>query len=298
MPEQNIIRIVTHSGTFHVDDMFAVATLQLLHGVEHTEIVRSREKSVWESGDYVLDVGGVYDPKTKRYDHHQHGGAGARDNGVPYSSFGLVWKHHGMELTQDEEVWSTIDTELVIPVDMADCGIDVYTPTNPGIHPILIHRMLVQMRPTWKEGVIHDERFMELLPFARRMMEREIITAVDRKEGRHFVEEAYAEASDKRLVVLSGGYPWSEVLSTKPEPLFVVKPKSAGSHWEVECVRSDVHTFTNRKSLPLEWRGYAGEELVARTGVPGSVFCHNGGFIAVTENKESALRLAKLALDA
>ncbi len=292
------IRIVTHSGTFHVDDLFSVAYLQLLHGVEHTEVVRSRDPEVWATGTYVLDVGGVYDPLTRRYDHHQHGGAGARSSGIPYSSFGLIWKHHGMELARDEEVWNTIDTQLVTPIDMADCGIDVYTPTYPGIHPILIHRLLVQMRPTWKEGAVHDERFMELLPVARRMIEREIIVARDEKEGRQYVEEAYRRAEDKRMIVLEAGYPWSTVLSRLPEPLYVVKPKSAGSHWEVECVRDDVHSFTNRKGLPEAWRGYSGGALEARTGVPGSVFCHNGGFIAVTETREGALALAKLALDA
>ena len=42
-----------------------------------------------DSADIVIDVGGQYDPDAGRFDHHQRGGAGERENGIPYSSFGL-----------------------------------------------------------------------------------------------------------------------------------------------------------------------------------------------------------------
>ncbi len=294
------IRIVTHSGNFHVDDLFAVAALQLLHGVEHTEVIRSRDPELWASADYVLDVGEIYDPETKRYDHHQHGGAGARASGVPYSSFGLVWKHHGEAITGSKEVADQIDAELVVPIDMADNGIEVYAPTHQGVHPFLFHHILVVMRPTWKEGDggLHNERFMEILPWARRILGREIAMRLDAIEGERFVREAYDAASDKRIVILDRPYPWQGVLSRTSDALYVVKPKSTGTDWEVECVRNDVHSFMNRKSLPEAWRGYRGEELALLTGVPDAVFCHNGGFIAVTKTREGALRLAQQALSA
>ncbi len=294
--QEKKIRIVTHSGTFHVDDLFAVAVLQLIHGVENTEVLRSRDPKVWESGDYVLDVGNVYDPKTGRYDHHQHGGAGARANGVPYSALGLVWKHHGNELTQSQSVWDHIDEAVVTSIDLADNGIEVYAPTRPDVHPFLIHRVLVKMRPTWKEEPLFDERFMELLPMARHIIEREIISARDEEEGVAFVKLAYENTEDKRIVLLDRAYPWQGFLSKTKDALYVVKPKSVGTDWEVECVRSDVHGFANRKPLPESWRGYRDQDLVEKTGVEGSVFCHNGGFIAVTETREGALALAKLAL--
>jgi uncharacterized UPF0160 family protein len=290
------IRIITHNGKFHVDDLLAVACLQILHGPEHTEVVRSRDPEVWKTGDYVLDVGNVYDHEQKYYDHHQHGGAGTRENGVPYSSLGLIWKHYGKEISGSEEVAARIDKEVVTSVDLADNGIDVYHTTHEGVHPYLIHRILVVFRPTWKEGDVHDERFMELLPIARRAIEREITSARDTIEGERFVEEAYENAEDKRLIIFDGPYPWYHVLGRKPEPLYVVKPKSQGTNWEVECVRNEVHSFQNRKSLPEFWRGYRDEELVRRTGIADAVFCHNAGFIAVAVSKEGAIALARLAL--
>lgn len=294
--QEKKIRIVTHSGTFHVDDLFAVAALQLIHGAENTEVLRSRDPKVWETGDYVLDVGNVYDPEIKRYDHHQHGGAGSRANGTPYSALGLVWKHHGEELCGSKEIAEQIDRQMVIPIDLADNGIEVYAPTHEGVHPFLIHHVLVVMRPTWKEGEVHDARFTELLPLARRIIEREIVVARDGAEGAQFVEKAYADAVDKRIVTIDRPYPWQSTLAKTKEVIYVVKPKSVGTNWEVECVRNDVHSFMNRKPLPESWRGYRDADLTAKTGVEGAIFCHNGGFIAVTETKEGALALAKLAL--
>lgn len=290
------VRIITHNGKFHVDDLMAVATLQLLHGVEHTEVVRSRDPAVWEGGDYVVDVGGVYDPETDRFDHHQKGGAGARPSGESYSSLGLVWKKYGEKVCGTRAVAERLDREMVIPIDLADNGIDVYTPTRPDVHPYLVHRFLSVMRPTWKEDAVFDERFAETLVWARRLIEREIVTARDTEEGEAFVEKAYESAPDKRVIVLDGQYPWQGVLAKTPDAVFIVKERSMKNGWEVECVRDDIHSFRNRRSLPAAWRGLRDEELAAATGVSDAVFCHNAGFIAVAKSKEGALRLAEAAL--
>ena len=75
-------KIITHSGSFHSDDIFAVATLQLHFGVENVEVIRTRDEEIIASGDIVVDVGGVYDAEKQRFDHHQNG-APVRDNGIP-----------------------------------------------------------------------------------------------------------------------------------------------------------------------------------------------------------------------
>ena len=87
--------VVTHSGNFHGDDVFAVAAFQLLLGVDEVQVIRTRDDATIEKGDYVVDVGGVYDHEQNRYDHHQPG-APVRENGIPYAAFGLMWKHYGL----------------------------------------------------------------------------------------------------------------------------------------------------------------------------------------------------------
>lgn len=294
---EKTIRIITHSGTFHVDELMAVASLEILFDGKPYEVVRTRDPEVIKTGDYVVDVGGIYDPETNRFDHHQYGGAGTR-NDVPYSSFGLVWKHYGEAICGSKEVAIGIERRLVYPIDLADNGIETYTPIRPDIHPYLLHSLVVAHRPTWKEGEMHDVCFMEMVPLMRRLLEREIIVERDKLEGAFLVREAYQSMDDKRIVVLPGQYPWQEEITQYKEPLYIVKPKNQGANWEVECVRNDVRSFANRKTLPEAWRGKFDEDLARVSGVPDAVFCHNTGFVAVAKTKEGALKLAELARDA
>ena len=45
--------------------------LKKLPEYSEASIVRSRNDNTLKSCDIVVDVGGVYDPNTHRYDHHQ-----------------------------------------------------------------------------------------------------------------------------------------------------------------------------------------------------------------------------------
>lgn len=46
------------------------------------EIVRSRDPAVLAEMDIVIDVGGVYDDATRRYDHHQREFTGVFGHGA------------------------------------------------------------------------------------------------------------------------------------------------------------------------------------------------------------------------
>lgn len=293
------LRIVTHSGTFHIDDILAVAALELLLTGKPYEILRTRDPEVIDSADYVVDVGGAYDPSTNRFDHHQHGGAGSRENGIPYSAFGLVWKHYGEAIAGSKEVAQAIDEQIGHPVDMGDNGMDYYGLIRQDTEPLIIQFMVAMYRPTWKGGATHDERFTELLAVMKRMLELTIGVERDAIEGGGFVEAAYQATEDKRIIVLDNAYPWNSVLARHPEPLYVVKPKSVGAYWEVECVRDNPYGFANRKDLPESWAGVleAENKLPEITGVPDAVFCHNKRFIVVAKSKEGALKLAQIALN-
>ena len=76
-------KLVTHNGSFHSDDVFACAALILLleKKGEKFKIIRTRDEEVIKKGDYVFDVGSVYDGAKNRFDHHQVGGAGKRSGG-------------------------------------------------------------------------------------------------------------------------------------------------------------------------------------------------------------------------
>jgi len=290
--------VITHSGSFHTDDLLAVAALDLLLDGNYT-LIRTRDPEVIQTGDFIVDVGGVYDENKNFFDHHQEGGAGERENGIQYSSFGLVWKKYGEQLASSREVAEIIDQRVGLPVDAADNGIDTFTQTMEGVFPYLIHNVTRAFRPTWKEADrSFDEGFQEALVFAKRILEREILHAQHEIQGRELVDEAYKEAKDKRIIIIDDNYPWGGILSGYQEPLYVVKPLKQDANWQIEAVRDSVDSFTNRKNLPQAWAGKNGGELAQVTGVSDAVFCHNKLFTAVATSKEGALRLAQIAADA
>lgn len=285
--------LVTHSSTFHADDIFATAALRIMFDGNVT-VIRSREPEMFKKGDFVYDVGGEYDPSRNRFDHHQHGGAGARPNGIPYAAFGLVWKSYGARIAGSQEIADKIDEDLVQPIDAHDNGMDMYTLLRHDLSPYLIENMFSAFRPTWTEEQDYDAPFMVCVGIAETFLRRAIIRARDSILGKKFIEKAYSDASDKRIIILDGTYSWQKILHAHPEPLYVIFPKSG--KWSVVCVRKDDKSFENRKSFPESWAGLMDEELAKVSGVPDATFCHNARFLAVARSKDGAIALANKAL--
>ena len=73
--KKKLIELVTHDGSFHTDDIFACATLSILleNKKEKFKIIRTRNQKIIDSGDYVFDVGVIYNEKLNKFDHHQIG---------------------------------------------------------------------------------------------------------------------------------------------------------------------------------------------------------------------------------
>lgn len=100
------IRLITHNGGFHADEIAAIAVILALAMFLRPELeiilVRTRDKDFAKPEDWVFDVNQVYDHAKHRYDHHQpsftgcYTGPGAervRNNAKKMSSIGLVWTH-------------------------------------------------------------------------------------------------------------------------------------------------------------------------------------------------------------
>lgn len=293
---KKIKTIVTHNGNFHTDEVFACAALSIFHDGE-VEIIRSRNPEVWATGDYVVDVGGVYDAGMGRFDHHQEGGAGKRENDIPYSSLGLVWKEFGERLTGSAYAVRMVDERLVQPVDAGDNGFETFG-VHKDVSPFILQDVVSVFRPAWDEKRTEDEGFFEAVDIAKKILAREILRTRSEEEGKRYAEESYARAEDKRIIVLDDHYPWYEALCAKPEPLYVVKPDRGNmGKWKIEAVRNFAHTFKNRKDMPSAWAGKTGAEFAEISGVPDAIFCHNKLFVAVAGSKEGALALAHKAVE-
>jgi len=287
------MKLVTHSGSFHLDDLFAVATIKTLY--PEAEIVRSRSDDDFKTADFVIDVGDVNDPATNRFDHHQRGGAGLRENGVPYASFGLVWKQFGSQICGEDRVADLVDKKMVQPIDAADNGYNMYRETK-GLSPYLLDNAFKALTPTWRDPENVDDTFARLLPLAQEILMREIKKAKYFFEDTELVKEAYRIAEDKRVIILEHPLAWKSVISRKREPIYVIHPNQMTGEWIVACVRKTPQSHENRKLLPQAWGGKRGAELEKVTGVQGAEACHNKRFIATAWSREAAIKLAQLAL--
>lgn len=288
--------IVVHNGEFHADDVFAVAALKLYLGDDYAvELVRSRDESVLSEADFVVDVGRTYDAAKGRFDHHQPGGAGERENGVPYASFGLVWKTYGIDLSGSDDAAKIIDQRLVQPIDALDNGVQISKEIIPNLRPYDVSSVVGIMNQICEDSTEEClfEVFLEAVDWAKRILSLEITNARYLIDSKDIFIRAYERSEDKRIIVLDQDCAWESIVVDFVEPLYVVYPK--GSDWRVKAVRVGINTFENRKNLPLAWAGKSDDELTKATGVPGGIFCHNKLFLAAAQTREGAIKMAEIA---
>ncbi len=292
--------LITHNGAFHADDLFASATLSILND-GNTKIIRTRDPKIIIKGDYVYDVGDKYDEVRHLFDHHQKGGAGSRPNGIPYSSFGLIWKTYGEQICGSKKVADKIEQKIVQPIDAVDNGIDIITPKFDGINPYSAQSIFLAYYPTWKENILNvDKIFKKEVKKIVNLLSREIKIAQIDIEGEKIILDAYEKAKNKKIIVIDEPLPRyliQDVLPTLLEPVYFIYPSRYGNSWKVEAVRKNLKTYESRKLFPESWRGLMNDnsELVKVTGVKDIIFCHQSGFFLNVESKEGALELAEKA---
>jgi uncharacterized UPF0160 family protein len=293
--------LVTHNGTFHTDDLFATATLSILNK-GNIKIIRTRDPKMFEKGDYVYDVGGEYNVDKKMFDHHQKEGSGKRENGIPYASFGLVWKTYGEEICGSKEVAEIIDRKIACSIDAHDNGVDILKPIFKDVFPYVADQVFLVYKPTWKEkNKDIDVIFSEQVKKVEKILLREIEVTKADVEGKNIILNAYNNSKDKKIIILNDDFPrylYQDTLSRLPEPIYAVIPSGHSDLWKVEAIKKSPETMENRKLFPESWRGFfVGDNKIKEvTGVTDASFSHKAGFLMIAESKEGAIKLAEKAL--
>jgi uncharacterized UPF0160 family protein len=289
--------IATHDGSFHADEVFAVAALKLLDGT--TEVVRTREPGALRAADLRIDVGFRDDARAGDFDHHQRGFDAARTNGVGYASFGLIWREFGARVCDgDADVAAAVDETLVQSVDANDTGQRLTQPLIDDVRPFSIGAVIGGFNPRWDETLSPEQargRFDAAVALAAEVLAREIAAAASGRRAERIVRAAIAAAPDPRVVELPVNAPWKRTLVPgTADALFVIYPKRQG--FGLEAVPQALGSFENRRDLPAAWGGLEGADLVAATGVEDAVFCHAKRFLVVARSHPGITRLAELAL--
>lgn len=289
--------VVTHGGVFHADEVLATVILSKVLEEELT-VLRTFKVPENLSNDVI-----VYDIGFGRFDHHQKGGNGVRENGVPYAAVGLIWKEYGHQIVENtanpELVWELIDRDLIQGIDATDNG--AMPKPESELSNMSFSNIISGFNPTWDSNEDSDEAFIKAVEFAETVFENTLKNATAKAKAQKIVEEAI-EKSQEHIMVLEQFVPWQEVIFSSEnakasEVQFVVFPSNRGGfNWQ--CVPDALGSFGQRKTVPSEWRGLSGENLQKVTGVPTANFCHAAGFLGSAETFEDAYALAKLAVEA
>ncbi len=317
--------IVTHAANFHPDDLFAVATLVYMlesegYGLreknpdKRIKIIRTLKPEMFEDvADYIVDIGGKHDPKKGLFDHHQQNGAGTRQNGIMYASFGLVWQAFGKKIAGSSFAFDWMDRHMVQGIDAMDTGTYLYEPVFPDVYPFLfesyIHAACDVVKADdgdsagSKEGKDaarlkqFDQEFMRLLPIAKDALRIFIIKSRQKEKIARKTRAAYDKARDKRAIVSNAYIPTSFSEFKEPEyiqPLTFTFPDLRGN-WSTKVVTVSGQSYDSHIKFPERWRGLRDGEMAAASGVPDAIFCHNSGFLMVAKSKEGALELVRRA---
>ncbi|MEJ5990619.1 MYG1 family protein [Ramlibacter sp. PS3R-8] len=307
--------IVTHSGSFHADDVFGVAVLAALHP-DHS-LTRTRDTAAIAQADFAVDVGGEWDAARGRFDHHQRGFEGARPGGEGYASAGLVWREFGTAYVRQvatglnatlapaavEAIAADLDASLVRYLDMVDTGVAMVA---PGVFGLSSH--VAALNSTWLEdqglsvdqqGALQLERFREAMALVQRFLQRLVLRRVGQELAADRVRAAPRLLDGRVLHLAEGGMPWTRVvLDEMPDVLFVLYPErdDQGGRYVLRTVPVKAESFEARRDLPRAWAGLRDAQLVQASGVFDALFCHTNVFIAVARSFEGALKLAELAL--
>ncbi len=295
--------IAVHDGRFHVDDVFAAMLMRSMY--PEAKIIRTRDKSLLDSADIVIDVGSIYNYESLRFDHHQEGKAGERENGVQFSGFGLVWKHWGINICKgDGELYDEIDVSLVQPIDAGDNGQLLYSNQEPnfeGVKEVTIG-MLVSIlnNSNPKKLEDYDDNFEQALDFAEIVFYNFLLSKESLLQEKEKILESYSTQSDPRFMIDESYRPVLRYLKYMPELLYYLFPRdntdlSAG--WMMKCAKDESKVDNwNRKNLPNSWAGKSGEELELASGIKNMDFCHNNLFICGSKTKEAILEALDAAL--
>jgi uncharacterized UPF0160 family protein len=297
--------IGTHSGRFHCDEVMGVAILKTLF--PDAVVTRTRDQIVLDAHDLVLDVGGSYDHEKMRYDHHQVGGASKYENGISYSSVGLIWKHYGHEyikyllpLVDDEKLEKlhlNMCEKIIMPVDAEDNGQSLFSLNEFDVEPVKLGDTVNWLNSPGLKSDVQDERFDEAVVMLQHLMEAKLENVLFTVESEQKFRDQYEKSPNKRYVVLDEYLPAGSLYEEFPELLFVLFPEAESVEWIAKTVRTDKASFDDRMSFPLSWRGLRGPELEAVSGVQGARFCHNAGFIAGATTKVGMVEMVEKCLE-
>lgn len=273
------MKIVTHDGVFHADEVFGVAVLEMLFlGVE---VVRTRDPEVIKTADFAIDVGGG------DYDHHHQSFSLCRKSGTKYASAGLVWASFGPMLVSKladsnltgllTEIAQDVDSRLIEIIDAVDNG---EAESGPGG----INRIISTFNSL-------DNGFEMAVSFAKTVLKAQILSSITKVEDKAELDAEVARQIGADILYLGRPLLGSKEAAADAGFRVVVFYDRAQDRFCVSQVKQD-----RLATSPEAWRGLSDEALKAASGIDTAVFCHAGGWFCVASDIKGANVMASAML--
>lgn len=270
-----INKVIVHAGTFHADDVFSVAYINLMKKYLHqapVQVIRAIRNPApaqnMENGYLAIDIGkGEFDP-------HQDDESKkiCRADGNAYAAFGLVVKafHEGF-LNEDE--YELLDRKFIKPLDMYE---------NSGRNNNQLAQCIVSFNKNWDaEASDSNTRFTKAVEVATVILDQYIDNLRSLARAKKLADEAEV---DGETVYLDRYAPIHAFFADRDEVKFIGFPSSR-SGYQVVSVKNSMGE--NKKLFPECLRGL---NLKSKCNSAGLNFCHNDGFMAIFQDKDAAKR--------
>lgn len=310
VPEEEAL-FVTHSGIFHADDVMAAAIISMRYSGSNG-VRLARVPSI----NHDIGLGLYFDIGGGKFDHHQKGGNGFRDNGVPYASAGLIWnrfgymiidkfgRHSGIKLTSKsiKSIMNKVDYDLIQGIDANDCG--VFPPVNYPTQGTTISTAIRGFNPCWRETQDFDGQFLRAVDFALDVLNNCIRSAVSSVLAEDVVY-GKIEESDGQLLILEESLPWMSPIFNPSEEtkekaaslLYAIFPGLRGG-WQWRAIPTELKKGAPfRNPTPDSWCGFGGLDLQKKCGIDDATFVHQSGHTGGAQSREGTIMMVKKMIE-
>ena len=283
------IKVVTHDGIFHADELLACAALSIAYGRDNVAIVRTRDAKVLdlatsEEDTWVVDVGGDFNPSMLNFDHHMRDFDVTNSFGNKLSSFGMVVE----ELLRRDFFNEVKDSLLKFSnkVDMLDNGVKKAEDL-----------IFLSVLNSYSDNEVIN--FYAALDTAISYLRSLINQWKEERIINMRLNDSLGNMTEDGIIYNTDYIPVDERANAIPEAKLVVYKSKAGTY-NIQSVNvGETKDFSVRCPAPSKWLGLSDNELICASGGLPLTFCHAGGFLTVTStsNINEALRIARIIIN-
>lgn len=285
---------ITHNGTMHADEVFSTAFLSLYFG--NFKVARVSEVPENISSNTI-----VYDIGKGKFDHHQSD-ARIRDNGIKYSSLGLLFEEYGinylkkLKLKNTKAIYNYFVKDFIEAIDAIDNGI---FPEIKSIYKIKTVSDIIKIfNPSYGSFDNEDEQFVKAVLLAETILTEELKNVVGKVEANKKVKTILNKTKGS-ILILDEYLPYEETVLNSlagKKIKFAIYPSNRGG-FGIKTIPISTTDKTSRVYFPKSWGGLTNSDLENETGVEGSLFCHANRFLVTASDLDTAIKLAKIAIN-